>query len=122
MDETMLGGKIPGKRGWGAQGKQMVFGIYKRNGKVLTFPNSSRAGDTLIPLITHYTTTGSLITLMTGLPMLSSLSEVTRWWLPKRKGNQKAETILMALRDSGHMPNIGYTSIVVYPNNTSTFI
>jgi len=54
--------------------------------------------------------------------MLSSLSEVTRWWLPKRKGNQKAETILMALRDSGHMPNIGYTSIVVYPNNTSTFI
>lgn len=60
MDETMFGGKRPGKRGWGAKGKVIVFGIYKRNGKVLTFPVSSRAGDTLIPLITHHTKPGSL--------------------------------------------------------------
>ncbi len=28
MDETMLGGRRPGKRGWGASGKHIVFGIY----------------------------------------------------------------------------------------------
>jgi len=43
MDETMFGGKRPSKRGWGATGKTIVFGIYQRNGKVLTFPITSRA-------------------------------------------------------------------------------
>jgi len=38
MDETMFGGRRPGKWGWGASGKSIVFGIYQRNGKVLTFP------------------------------------------------------------------------------------
>ena len=33
MDETLFGGRRPGKRGWGALGKQMVFGIYQRKGK-----------------------------------------------------------------------------------------
>lgn len=60
MDETMFGGKKPGKRGWGTTGKIMVFGIYQRNGKVSTFPITSRAGDTLIPLIGKHTKSGSL--------------------------------------------------------------
>ena len=30
LDETMFGGKKSGKRGWGAEGKMIVFGIYKR--------------------------------------------------------------------------------------------
>jgi hypothetical protein len=29
MDETMFGGRRPGKRGWGATGKRIVFGIYQ---------------------------------------------------------------------------------------------
>jgi transposase len=29
LDETMFGGHRPGKRGWGAAGKRIVFGIYK---------------------------------------------------------------------------------------------
>lgn len=60
MDETIFGGKRPGKRGWGASGKNIVFGIYQRNGKVLTFPISSRSKNTLIPLIIQYTKAGSL--------------------------------------------------------------
>jgi len=28
MDETMCSGRRPGKRGWGASGKNIVFGIY----------------------------------------------------------------------------------------------
>jgi transposase len=60
MDETMFGGRRPGKRGWGATGKIIFFGIYQRNGKVLTFPISSKAKETMMPLITKYTKTGSL--------------------------------------------------------------
>ena len=32
-DETTFGGTRGGKRGWGARGKVIVFGIIKRNGK-----------------------------------------------------------------------------------------
>jgi transposase len=60
MDETMFGGRVPGKRGWGAAGKHMVFGIYQRNGTVLTFPITSRGGWELIPLMTQHTKPGSL--------------------------------------------------------------
>jgi len=60
MDEAMFGGKRSGKRGWRASGKTIVFGIYQRNGKVLTFPISSRARETMMPYITRYTKTGSL--------------------------------------------------------------
>ena len=60
MDETMFGGRRPGKRGWRASGKNIVFDIYQRNGKVWTFPISSRARETMMPFITKYTKTGSL--------------------------------------------------------------
>jgi transposase len=56
----MFGGRVAGKRGWGAQGKHVVFGMYQRNGHALTFPVLSRGGDTLIPLITHHSKPGSL--------------------------------------------------------------
>ena len=59
MDETMFGGRRAGKRGWGASGKSLVFGIYQRNGKVI-FPISSRARKTIMPCIAKYTKTGSL--------------------------------------------------------------
>jgi len=60
MDETMFGGKKPGKRGWGALGKQIVFGIYQRNGKVLVFPVPNRSRKTLLYLVSKHTTPGSL--------------------------------------------------------------
>lgn len=60
MDETLFGGKAPGKRGWGASGKHMVFGLYQRNGKVLTFPIASRGKRELVPLMTQHTKAGSL--------------------------------------------------------------
>ena len=40
--------------------KHMVFGMYKRNGKVLTFPISSRGAAHLLPLIEVHTKPGSL--------------------------------------------------------------
>ena len=36
------------ERGWGAEGKTLVFGIYKRNGQVMTFPVPDRKYDTLM--------------------------------------------------------------------------
>jgi len=60
IDETMFGGKHSGKRGWGASGKQIIFGLYQRNGKVFTFPISSRSKETLMPIIQQHTKPGSL--------------------------------------------------------------
>lgn len=60
MDETMFGGKRAGKRGWGALGKQIIFGLYQRNGRVFTFPISSRNRATLLSIIQRHTKPGSL--------------------------------------------------------------
>jgi transposase len=60
IDEALFGGHRKGKRGWGSEGKSLVFGIYQRNGKVITFPVSDRKHDTLIPLIKQQTKKGSL--------------------------------------------------------------
>ena len=60
MDETMYGGHRKGKRGWGAAGKHIVFGLYQRNGQVITFPVPDRTTDTLIPLVFQHTKPGSL--------------------------------------------------------------
>ena len=37
IDETMFGGRIHGKRGWGVTGKNIVFGIYPDTAKSLLF-------------------------------------------------------------------------------------
>ena len=37
-DETTFGGKRHGKRGWGAAGKIIVFGILKQDGQIRVFP------------------------------------------------------------------------------------
>lgn len=62
IDEALFGGhRRGGKRGWGSiEHKNLVFGIYKRNGIVITFPVSDRKHETLIPLIKQYTKKGSL--------------------------------------------------------------
>ena len=66
MDETMFGDGRPGKKDWRAEEeKGIVFRIYQRNGKVLTFPVPSRATETLHPIIKEYTKPGSLYLLYT---------------------------------------------------------
>lgn len=60
IDEALFGGRVPGKRGWGAAGKHMVFGMYQRKGKVLTFPIPGRGEKTLVPLMVTHTKPGSL--------------------------------------------------------------
>ena len=59
IDEALFGGHRKGKRGWGSEGKSLVFGIYQRNGKVITFSVSDRKHETF-PLIKQHTKKGSL--------------------------------------------------------------
>lgn len=59
-DETMFGGHRKGKRGWGATGKVLVFGMLKRDGMVRVFSVESRNRATLLSLIAQHTTPGSL--------------------------------------------------------------
>ena len=60
-DETYIGGKRPGKRGRGAAGKTVVFGMLERQGDVMTrvVPNVRRA--TLQPHIEANITKGSTL-------------------------------------------------------------
>ena len=51
VDESYFGGVRKGKRGRGAAGKVIVFGLLKRGGKVYTLPVGNVRRDTLIPII-----------------------------------------------------------------------
>ncbi|MCX7881541.1 MAG: hypothetical protein N2482_03490 [Patescibacteria group bacterium] len=69
IDETMFSGKRKGKRCWGAKGKHIVFGVYKRNGEVLTHIIKSRDGSVIIPLVCQTTVSVVFIILMIGTLM-----------------------------------------------------
>jgi len=60
-DETYVGGKRPGKRGRGAAGKTVVFGVHERGGDILTrvVPNVKRK--TLEAVILEKVSEGSAI-------------------------------------------------------------
>lgn len=60
LDETTFGGARHGKRGWGAAGKVIVFGILKRNGLVQVAPIESRKRREILEKVATHTTPGSL--------------------------------------------------------------
>ena len=51
MDESYFGGRRKGRRGRGAAGKVVVFGILKRNGRVYTVVVDNAKSETLLPVI-----------------------------------------------------------------------
>ena len=51
LDESYFGGRRKGRRGRGAAGKVVVFGILKRNGRVYTVVVNNAKSDTLMPVI-----------------------------------------------------------------------
>jgi len=60
LAETMFGGRRKGKRGWGASGKVIVFGILKRNGQVRVSPIPRRNREEVMRLVRTHTKPGSL--------------------------------------------------------------
>ena len=59
-DETTFGGARKGKRGWGAAGKVIVFGIVKRNGEVKAVPVASHSRAAVMDHIQALSREGSL--------------------------------------------------------------
>jgi len=53
IDESYFGGVRKGKRGRGAAGKVVVFGMLKRHGKVYTAIDKNTKGTTLMPAIAN---------------------------------------------------------------------
>ena len=51
LDESYFGGRRKGRRGRGAAGKVVVFGILKRNGRVYTVAVDNAKSETLLPAI-----------------------------------------------------------------------
>ena len=50
LDESYFGGRRKGRRGRGAAGKVIVFGILKRNGRVYTVVVDNARSETLLPV------------------------------------------------------------------------
>ena len=61
VDETYVGGKRPGKRGRGAAGKTIVFGMLEREGDVMTRVVPNVKGRTLHPIIEDNIAKGSTV-------------------------------------------------------------
>ena len=61
VDESYFGGTRKGKRGRGAAGKVIVFGLLKRGGKVYTLPVANVKRDTLMPVIRRYVRPDSIV-------------------------------------------------------------
>ena len=61
VDETLVGGRHPGKRGRGAKGKTIVFGMLERDGQIMTKIVASVKSRTLKPIIYRNVAPGSLI-------------------------------------------------------------
>lgn len=61
LDESYFGGARKGKRGRGAAGKVVVFGILKRGGKVFTKVVNDTKAITLMPLITRKVAPDSVV-------------------------------------------------------------
>lgn len=59
-DETTFGGARHGKRGWGAAGKVIVFGLVKRNGEVKAVPIAAHSRAAVMTEIQAHTREGSL--------------------------------------------------------------
>jgi transposase len=59
-DETTFGGARHGKRGWGAAGKVIVFGLVQRDGTVKAIPIAAHSRQEVMSQIQAHTREGSL--------------------------------------------------------------
>lgn len=111
MDETMFGGKVSCKRGWGASSKHMVFGLYQRNGKVLTFPVASCSRRDLVPLMTQHTKAGSLYYTDDWHAYASLRMRAIMLPSPKTEENPRGVTTSTVSKASGPMQRTGFINI-----------
>ena len=79
MDETMFDGRKPGKRGWGASGKNIVFDIYPDAAKFLLFLSYCVPRRLCSPILPDTPKQEVYTIPTTGLPMSFCLLGVIMW-------------------------------------------
>ncbi len=101
----------------------MIFGMYQRDGKVFTFPISSRSRENLLKIIHQHIKPGSLY-YTDDWHAYSSLSiRGDHVVITKEKGKPKGRnTILMGLKASGALLKTGFINIEAFPSIISTCI
>ena len=112
LDESYFGGVRKGKRGRGAAGKVVVFGILKRGGKVFTKVVVDPKTATLMPLITRKLAPDSVV--YTDCYRSYNALDVSDFHherinhsaLFATGKNHKARITLTALRTSGIRPSV----------------
>jgi len=111
VDESYFGGRrVCGKKGYGAGGKMIVFGILERHGKIHTeiIPNAAKKP-------TQATIRGPVA--LEASPTRTAGAATMDWWIGGTKSlsvrimvSMNLPVIIalsMALNHSGHMPNEG---------------
>lgn len=83
IDETLVGGARPGKRGRGAAGKTILFGMMERDGDLVTEVVPNVQGQTLLPHIQDHVSKDATI----------HTDELTSYNLLKRRGFKKHKTV-----------------------------
>lgn len=69
-DKSYFGGARKGKRGRGAAGKVIVFGLLKRNGKVYTAIVPDTKSSTLMPVIVNKITPDIIFIQIIGIVIM----------------------------------------------------
>lgn len=98
IDESYFGGRRKGKRGRGAAGKSIVFGLLERDGRVYTTVVSNVSAETLMEIIRKKTRKGSVYYTDT----FRSYNSLKRWGKHHRLNHGKA----FAYRGKNHINGI----------------
>ena len=121
FDETIFGGARHGKRGWGAAGKVIVFGIIKRNGRVKAMPIPAHDRLSIMHEIKAHTREGALYYTDEWQAYATLKLRGEHVMIRKEKGRPVGATISTASKVSGAMPRTGCIRTVACLSNTSTF-
>ena len=116
VDESYFGGKRKGKRGRGAAGKILVFGLLKRGGKVYTKIIPDVSGATLIPIIERKVVPDSIVysDCWRGYNVLD-VSDFTTSASTILSSSQTATITSMTSRISGTRPSATCVNLTVFP-------
>ena len=98
IDEAYFGGRRKGKRGRGAAGKSIVFGLLERDGRVYTKVVERVTADELMTHIRKYTRKGSVYYTDT----FRSYNSLKRWGKHHRLNHSK----VLAYRNKNHINGI----------------
>ena len=122
-DESYFGGCRKGKRGRGAAGKVVVFGLLKRNGKVYTVTVANTQPATLLPIIREKVRPDSVVyTDCHSAYNVLDVSEFNHLHINHRTCLQTGKTTSTGLRTSGVRPNVICVNSTAFRKSISSCI